>query len=62
MKKLVSDISHQTRTPLSNILLYSELLSEQAEKKEEKRTCRTDFNADGEIRISHSVADKNVEA
>ena len=36
MKKLVSDISHQTRTPLSNILLYSELLSEQAEKKEEK--------------------------
>lgn len=36
MKKLVSDISHQTRTPLSNIFLYSELLSEQAEKKEEK--------------------------
>ncbi len=36
MKMLVSDISHQTRTPLSNILLYSELLAEQAEKKEEK--------------------------
>ena len=33
MKKLVSDISHQTRTPLSNILLYSELLSEQAERR-----------------------------
>lgn len=40
MKKLVSDISHQTRTPLSNILLYSELLAEQAEKKEEKELAR----------------------
>lgn len=29
VKALLSDISHQTKTPLSNILLYSELLSEQ---------------------------------
>lgn len=29
VKELVSDISHQTKTPLSNILLYSELLREQ---------------------------------
>ncbi len=29
LKELVSDISHQTKTPLSNILLYSQLLSEQ---------------------------------
>lgn len=28
IKSLISDISHQTRTPLSNILLYSELLQE----------------------------------
>lgn len=28
MKALVSDISHQTKTPLSNILLYSDLLME----------------------------------
>ncbi len=28
IKGLISDISHQTRTPLSNILLYSELLQE----------------------------------
>lgn len=40
MKKLVSDISHQTRTPLSNILLYSELLAEQAEKEEERELAR----------------------
>lgn len=26
MKSLISDISHQTKTPISNILLYSELL------------------------------------
>lgn len=30
LKELVSDISHQTKTPLSNILLYSHLLQEQS--------------------------------
>lgn len=30
MKELVSDISHQTKTPLANILLYSQLLQEQS--------------------------------
>ena len=29
IKEIVSDISHQTKTPLSNILLYSQLLAEQ---------------------------------
>lgn len=29
IKELISDISHQTKTPMSNILLYTELLSEQ---------------------------------
>ncbi len=29
IKELVSDISHQTKTPLSNILLYTQLLEEQ---------------------------------
>lgn len=29
LKELVSDISHQTKTPLVNILLYSQLLQEQ---------------------------------
>lgn len=29
IKALISDISHQTKTPISNILLYSELLKEQ---------------------------------
>lgn len=29
LKELVSDISHQTKTPLANILLYSQLLQEQ---------------------------------
>ncbi len=28
IKELISDISHQTKTPLSNILLYSQLLAE----------------------------------
>ena len=29
LRELVSDISHQTKTPLSNILLYTQLLQEQ---------------------------------
>lgn len=29
IKKLIADISHQTKTPLSNILLYTELLAEE---------------------------------
>ncbi|WP_044478987.1 sensor histidine kinase [Paenibacillus antibioticophila] len=29
IKTLIADISHQTKTPISNILLYAELLSEQ---------------------------------
>ena len=36
MRALVSDISHQTKTPLANILLYAELLEEKAENAEEK--------------------------
>ncbi|GGG00255.1 sensor histidine kinase [Paenibacillus aceti] len=30
IKELISDISHQTKTPLSNIVLYSQLLAEQS--------------------------------
>ena len=29
IKELVSDISHQTKTPIANILLYAQLLQEQ---------------------------------
>lgn len=36
MQALVSDISHQTKTPLSNILLYSQLLCEQTDNQEER--------------------------
>ena len=34
IKELLSDISHQTKTPLSNILLYAQLLEEQNLPKE----------------------------
>ena len=40
MKALVSDISHQTKTPLANILLYGELLEEKASDGEERRLAR----------------------
>lgn len=37
VQALVSDIAHQTRLPLSNILLYSQLLSEAAELTDDSR-------------------------
>ncbi|MBO7340842.1 MAG: HAMP domain-containing histidine kinase, partial [Lachnospiraceae bacterium] len=37
LQQLVSDISHQTKIPLSNILLYTELLQEQELGKESKK-------------------------
>lgn len=38
IKALIADISHQTKTPISNILLYSQLLKEQ-ELPEESMPC-----------------------
>ncbi len=40
IQKLVSDISHQTKTPLANILLYTELLEEQGLEDEGKELGR----------------------
>jgi signal transduction histidine kinase len=40
--KLISDISHQTKTPITNIILYSELLLEKEPK--EKRYVQTIIN------------------
>ncbi|MCM1121495.1 MAG: HAMP domain-containing histidine kinase [Eubacterium sp.] len=36
IETLITDISHQTKTPLANILLYAELLKEQAETEESR--------------------------
>ena len=33
LKALIGDISHQTKTPIANILLYTQLLSEQPENR-----------------------------
>ena len=37
IKEMVSDVSHQTKTPLSNILLYTELLREQKLDEESRK-------------------------
>lgn len=47
IKELISDISHQTKTPLANILLYAQLLSEQ-ELQPQSRECVTALNAQAE--------------
>ena len=36
IKELITNISHQTKTPLTNILMYAELLTEAAETEMEK--------------------------
>lgn len=36
IKSMISDISHQMKTPLANILLYTELLQEQMQGEQEK--------------------------
>ncbi len=39
IKALVSDISHQTKTPIANIMLYAQLLQEQGELSELSTNC-----------------------
>ena len=47
IKSLISDISHQTKTPLANIKLYSEILNEQ-ELDEQGKVCVNALNAQTE--------------
>jgi len=47
IKELLSDISHQTKTPIANILLYSELLEEQ-ELSENSSNCVKALKAQAE--------------
>lgn len=47
IKSLISDIAHQTRTPLSNVLLYAQLLAEQ-DLPAESRPCVAALEAQAE--------------
>lgn len=47
IKALLSDISHQTKTPIANILLYAQLLEEQS-LPEESMTCATALRGQAE--------------
>lgn len=47
IKTLIADISHQTKTPLANVLLYAQLLSEQP-LPEESRACVTALEGQAE--------------
>ena len=48
LESLISDISHQTKTPMSNLKLYSELLSERLDSRED--TTDDDRNLIAELR------------
>ena len=47
IKSLIADISHQTKTPIANILLYAQLLSEQP-LSEEGQICAQALNEQAE--------------
>lgn len=47
IKELISDISHQTKTPIANILLYAQLLKEQP-LTIEGEACAAELNAQAE--------------
>ncbi len=47
IKELISDISHQTKTPIANILLYAQLLGEQP-LTSEGEACADELNAQAE--------------
>ncbi len=47
INELVADVSHQTKTPISNILLYSQLLSER-ELPEDCTSCVNELSAQAE--------------
>lgn len=47
VNELISDISHQTKTPIANILLYSQLLSEQSLSPEDS-LCIDELTAQAE--------------
>lgn len=40
ISELISDISHQTKTPIANLLLYSELLAERMDTEKETELCQ----------------------
>ena len=48
IKALISDISHQTKTPISNILLYSQLLNEQKQLPSESSEMLNQIVVQGE--------------
>ena len=47
IKTLIADISHQTKTPIANVLLYAQLLTEQ-DLPEESRACAAALEAQAE--------------
>lgn len=47
IKTLIADISHQTKTPIANVLLYAQLLAEQ-DLPEESRACAAALEAQAE--------------
>ncbi|MBD5474113.1 MAG: HAMP domain-containing histidine kinase [Lachnospiraceae bacterium] len=48
IKELISDISHQTKTPVANILLYTQLLEEQGNLGEKERELLSHISAQTE--------------
>lgn len=51
LKELVSDISHQTKTPMTNIRLYTELLKEKLEVSDDKNRSITEIDRQESLKM-----------
>ena len=56
IKALIADISHQTKTPIANLLLYSELLLEEELPQQIEGNVSAIHETDAETKISDRVA------
>ena len=61
IRTLVSDISHQTKTPLANICSMQSFWTRK-QKMKKKDAGRADCKADGKASVSFAVSGKNVPA
>ncbi|WP_246240612.1 sensor histidine kinase [Anaerocolumna sedimenticola] len=60
IKSLISDISHQTKTPLSNILLYTELLLEKAIRIEKYNNLQVEAGVKGKPEAAGTKLEETV--
>ena len=60
VNELISDISHQTKTPVANLLLYAELLAENIHEEQNKEMVKLFFKEDDIINFFNNSNYENI--